>query len=66
MLYYIPRLSPFHLIVHGDVFPGLKPMGCSVFALRAMQSVQTRGALLATPRMVGASADWFTNPLDRL
>src|ERR1700758_5754145 len=27
--------------VLGDVFPGLKPMGYSVFALRATQNVQT-------------------------
>src|SRR5438132_14354796 len=25
----------------GDVFPGLKPMGCSVFALWAIRNVQT-------------------------
>jgi hypothetical protein len=26
----------------GDVFPGLKPMGCSVFALRAIQNAASR------------------------
>jgi len=28
----------------GHVFPGLKPMGCFVFALRAMQNVQAADA----------------------
>src|SRR5438270_9259995 len=28
----------------GDVFPGLKPMGCSVFALWAIRNVQTPDA----------------------
>src|SRR5437879_1803750 len=27
----------------GDVFPGLKPMGCSVFALWVIRNVQTPG-----------------------
>jgi hypothetical protein len=39
---------PFQGDSLGDVFPGLKPMGYSVFALRAMQNVQTPGAEGAT------------------
>ena len=35
---------PFQGDSLGDVFPGLKPMGYSVFALRAMPNVQTPGA----------------------
>ena len=34
---------PFQGDSLGNVFPGLKPMGYSVFALRAMQNVQTPG-----------------------
>jgi hypothetical protein len=37
----------------GGVFPGLKPMGCSVFALRAMQNVPNQDA---TTRRAEASA----------
>ena len=32
---------PFQRDAFGDLFPGLKPMGCSVFALWAMQNAQT-------------------------
>jgi hypothetical protein len=40
----------------GDVFPGPKPMGCSVFALRAMQEVQTAlGVRIIVPVNVAAS-----------
>ena len=38
----LPTLGrPFRAIPLGAVFPGLKPMGYSVFALRATQNVQT-------------------------
>jgi hypothetical protein len=35
---------PFQGDSLGDVFPRLKPMGCSVFALWAMRNVQTADA----------------------
>jgi hypothetical protein len=37
---------PFQGDSLGDVYPGLKPMGCSVFALWAMQNVQTHSQLI--------------------
>jgi hypothetical protein len=41
---------PFQGDSLGDVFPGLKPMGYSVFALRAMRNVQTPGPFGASGR----------------
>ena len=37
----MPFGRPFRAIPLEAVFPGLKPMGYSVFALRATQNVQT-------------------------